>query len=176
MTEYHKQIKSRNAYTKERIAKKMSIRSAFEMYGIPAFYAYRKTPFNKAAVIPFEGDSLNNGCSFNNDLGEFTAPIKGIYYFYVQAVKIWGPPLSYITIGVLHNKKEVKAQHVSAGHNPGAADVHLPIGIHSMLIMEEGDKMSLRLKNGAMGDMLITPSQPWMHKFTSLTGFLLQAL
>ncbi len=174
MTGYLQQIRSNNIEMKAKISSQSLFSSTYKNE-IPAFYAFRTTPYNKkSSVIPFEESPFNNGCFFNVTSGVFTAPVRGIYHFYFQAVKSWG--VHHLTVSLLHNKEEVTAQHVSSGNNAGDADIWLPMNIQSILLMEPGDTMSLYLKSGAVFDMKITPTQPWMHKFTSLAGFLIQAI
>ena len=175
MTEYHKQIKLYNSYMKAKIERQISMTSSDD-FNIPAFYVFRSTPYNKQlSVIPFEEGFLNNGCSYNSSSGVFIAPLKGIYFFYFQAIKIWGTP-NHLNVRLLHNNEEVAAQHVSTGNDAADGLVHLPLNMQSILLMEEGDTASMFLKSGIIDDRVITPKQPWIHRFTSFTGFLLQAL
>lgn len=70
---------------------KIVIPNNFSSPQTPAFHAYRDAGhIDVAAQIIFNGTRLNRGNHYNTSTGFFTAPIDGIYWFYVWTMDVSG--------------------------------------------------------------------------------------
>lgn len=140
---------------------------------LPAFYAYRQTPYLKqGTIIPYDGTVLNTWNAFNATTGVYKAPLKGVYFFNFSALKQFGMP--FLTVRMFHNKNVVTAKHVRQ-HNSGTTgpgDNWLPLDVQATLVLQAGDTVHIFLQNGGIYDS----EKEEFYRTTSFTGFLIQPL
>ena len=137
----------------------------------PAFYAYGKEGYYKEnTIITFNGTSLNIGNVFNATTGIFTAPVKGLYYFFFSCMKHWS--FTSVTIRLMHNGAEVSTKHLRAQLNgaTGPGDNYLFLDIQATLSLNVNDTVYIVLVKGAISDM----DANWLSRATTFTGFLIQ--
>ncbi len=126
------------------------------------FVAQKNTGFSVSrSVIPFEIESLSVGGSFDLKKSVFTAPIPGIYEFSVKGHKIGEN--DHMSIYLRLNGKPVANAWVEWTR---FHDIHTSFSIHSILKLEEKDRVDLYLSYGHLYDN--------NNRYTTFTGKLLK--
>ncbi len=152
--------------------KTLSAISGASKTGSPVFFARRETPFNtNETIVSYDSVLVNIGKGLNPDTGLFTAPVKGIYFFYFSASKKWGDV--QMTIQVLHNDEIVTSKIVSAGDRQNAANSASNLEVQTSLELEVGDTIGIYLYSGAIYDAKLSVNE-FVDKSTTFSGFLIQ--
>ena len=140
--------------------------------GNPVFYAQRESPYDKTgSIIPYDFVLMNIGNGLNPDTGVFTAPVKGIYFFYFSALKKSGE--KHMTIQFLQNDQIVTSKVVSAGDRARAAFSGSNLEVQMTLELEIGDTVAMYMYSGAIADGKLTDNE-LVGRSTTFSGFLLQ--
>ena len=149
----------------------------FSKSPIPAFYAYRTSSYDKFnTTIPYSGTSLNTNNVLNTATGVFTAPAKGLYYFYFSATKQVGK--SSLTIELRKNNEVISIKHIHSQTNgtEGSANHVLPIDVQATLSLNVNDTVYAVLGGDVPTNAIVDSMDPCFTKLTSFTGFLIQPM
>lgn len=107
------------------------------------FIAQLEESFSQpASTIPFSNVIEEAGSAYNNTDGVFNSPSGGLYHFSCTVLKHRSP--LYATINIFHNTKRVCRGHDNSDNG------HHNIGCSVPLLLKEGDKVYVKLGNGAI--------------------------
>ena len=131
------------------------------------FYVQKTMPQTVVGRVPFELTRLNVGRAMDASSGIFTAPVDGIYSFYISGV---AKPLSasshYLRIALMLNDNQIG---LGGSDNPNDGSAHT-YSLQSTLELKAGDQVWMTVHALTSGARLF---DDWDH-YTHFSGHLLQ--
>ena len=137
----------------------------------PAFYAQRSSPltFSGKLVVSYDQVTTNLADGFNGKTGIFSAPVRGLYYFFFSA--------SYCQINayiVKNGKSKISSALVMHSITKSNTNCSFPTHAQATLQLDVGDQISVKVQDSS--SFLRTSNVHRMNQTMTFTGFLLSSL